>query len=120
MKTPQPPETHVCRECGQAMAWIWSQGTWDDGCWLVVCRNVSTEPGRHEDSCPMAGEPFYPEAYTAERFARRRAVRVIYRARTGIIYRNPEATVDQWIAEAVDRGILPADWATRYAKEVPA
>jgi hypothetical protein len=97
-----------CKECGALMRWQWSEGTWTPGAWVVVCRNGGTLG--NQDGCLLSGRPFGPD-YTGEDYARARAVLLIYRAQQGIIYRNPDGTVNEWITEAVNRGILPANWA---------
>lgn len=109
-----PSETVFCRECGQPMEYLWSQGTWDEGCWVIVCRNVARGGLIPAPRCLMAGEPFAPDGYTPAHFARRRALHVVRHAGAGIVYRHPDGTAEQWIAEAVARGILPADWATAF------
>lgn len=104
---PKPTEKHYCRECGHEMDWSWSQGTGGSpGAWVVICRNVALDPA--PETCLMAGEPFRHDNHTQERFAVRRAVRLIHRAHAGII--SYDKAVDEWIAEAVRRGIVPENW----------
>jgi len=108
---PKPTEKHYCRECGHEMEWTWSENMWThEGAWLVICcdvvRWVHGQPPAK--SCLMAGEPFRHDRHTQEEFARRRAVRLIRRAHQGIIDNSKPA--EEWIAEAVRRGIVPEDW----------
>lgn len=99
----------ICKECGKPMQYIWSQGTWGTGAWVISCPYAGkfSMPG---SGCFMYGATFKPATYEQD-FARYRALRVIHRAQQGIIYNNPEGTLDQWIDEAVKRGIVPENWA---------
>lgn len=100
-------ETILCLECGKPMKWKWSQGSYSPGAWVISCGNAGHFA--KNDGCYMFGASMRPDTYEQE-FAQHRAMRVIHRAGAGIIYNNQEGTVEQWIAEAEQRGILPANW----------
>lgn len=99
------------------MTWRWSEGSASPGAWVLICLNRLTATG---NLCFMYGAAFGAERYTQTRFAEQRAVRVIHRARQGIIYRNQDGNVNEWIAEAVALGIVPADWQTWGSLEQPS
>ena len=99
--------TILCKECGQPMEWRWSQGSWDQGKWVIICRNSGSLGA--SNGCLLCGRPFSPDEYDGQ-FAVGRAMTIIRHAQAGIFYRNPEGTIDEWIHEAIERGILPVNW----------